>query len=524
MLTRPAASVAALGLMLTAALAQAAPDVTAPAPQADVMGDGPRSAIDWLTDPASLMRLIIEPEAEREQSREPIQTTLLGGPTLGGVGLLSPLITGLPQDTFSNARPERLLTLVSDLRPSDLPALQDLALVLLLAELTPPTTADGGTALLRTRVERLIAFGAIDQAQALLELAGADTPKLFDLWFDVSLLSGDDAQACATLRKAPDLTRDLGARVFCLSRGDDWAAGSLTLEAGRALGAISTADALLLSQFLDPEAYEGTPLPPLPATMTPLRFRLLDGLGEPPATLALPLAYAVSDLRDTIGWKAQIEAAERLVRTQAIAPERLRALYTARKPAASGGVWDRATAFQAFDTALQSGDPGAIANALPEVWAAMSRAGLQVPFARMFGADLTDLPLAPAAAQLAFKIGLLSKDFEKVAVSAERSDLPRDVFARSIAMGVAGDPRGLGPLAEAITLGFSLSQVPEPFATLVADDRLGEALLRVLLLLQDGAQSDPGDIAAALVLLRTNGLEPVARQAALQLLLMERPI
>ncbi|MEN8896642.1 MAG: hypothetical protein ABF248_11225, partial [Yoonia sp.] len=85
-------------------------------------------------------------------------------------------------------------------------------------------------------------------------------------------------------------------------------------------------------------------------------------------------------------------------------------------------------------------------------------------------------------------------------------------------------PRGLGPLAEAITLGFSLSQVPEPFATLVADDRLGEALLRVLLLLQDGAQSDPGDIAAALVLLRTNGLEPVARQAALQLLLMERPI
>lgn len=152
----------------------------------------------------------------------------------------------------------------------------------------------------------------------------------------------------------------------------------------------------------------------------------------------------------------------------------------------------------------------------------MSRAGLQVPFARMFGAELTDLPLAPSAAQLAFKIGLLSKDYEEVAASDARSDLPRDVFARSVAMGVAADPRGLGPLAEAITLGFTLPQVPEPFAALVADNRLGEALLRALLLLQDGAQSDPGDIAAALALLRTNGLEAVARQTALQLMLMER--
>jgi hypothetical protein len=257
--------------------------------------------------------------------------------------------------------------------------------------------------------------------------------------------------------------------------------------------------------------------------MTPLRFRLLDGLGEPPATQALPLAYAISDLRDTIGWKSQIEAAERLVRAQAIAPERLRALYTARQPAASGGVWDRATAFQAFDDALMSGDPGAVANTLPEVWAAMSRAGLQVPFARMFGAELTTMPLAPSAAQLAFKIGLLSKDFETVSQSDAASQLPRDLFAQSIARGVPGEPRGLGPLGEVIAAGFAMAETPEPFAGLLAQNRLGEALLLALFLLRDGAQSDPGDVAAALALLRTQGLEAVARQTALQLLLMERP-
>jgi hypothetical protein len=289
------------------------------------------------------------------------------------------------------------------------------------------------------------------------------------------------------------------------------------------LGAITEADGALLAHFLDPEAFEGQPLPAPPAEMTPLRYRLLDGLGEPPATPALPLAYAISDLRETIGWKAQIEAAERLARAQAIAPEQLRALYTARQPAASGGVWDRAAAFQAFESALASGDPGAVANALPEVWAAMSRAGLQIPFARMFGADLARLPLAPAASQLAYKIGLLSKEYKGVAEAGSPSRLPRDLFATSVALGLAGDASGLDPVAEAIASGFAMTDLPAPYAALIAEKRLGEALLLALKLLQDGRQSDPGDIAAGLGLLRSQGLEDTARRVALQLLLMDRP-
>ena len=54
----------------------------------------------------------------------------------------------------------------------------------------------------------------------------------------------------------------------------------------------------------------------------------------------------------------------------------------------------------------------------------------------------------------------------------------------------------------------------------MAEDRLGEALLRTALMLEDGPGSDPQDIADALAFLRSIGLIDTARRAALQLLLL----
>ena len=51
------------------------------------------------------------------------------------------------------------------------------------------------------------------------------------------------------------------------------------------------------------------------------------------------------------------------------------------------------------------------------------------------------------------------------------------------------------------------------------NDRLGEAVLRATLVLSDKAR-DPGDITDALALLRSIGLEDLARRSALQLLLL----
>lgn len=484
--------------------------------------DAPQSAIDWLTEGLDSPAPLIEPAVTQGIASEAITAQPLDAPRRDGVGVLAPQVTGLPATTFSKSDPQRLIALLGGLRANPLPALQELAYVLLLAEADPPATTGTPDAFLAARIDRLIAYGALEQADALLQRSSPDTPALFKRWFDVSLLTGNDDAACAQMRATPAIAPSIPARIYCLSRGGDWAAAALTLETGRVVGAISAQDADLLARFLDPEVFEGEPSPLPPAQMTPLRFRLLEGLGEPPVTTALPVAYAVSDLRDTIGWKSQLEAAERLARRQAIGPSQLRALYTERMPAASGGVWDRAEAFQRFEVALQSGDPGAIANALPGAWAAMSQAGLQTAFAELFADSMQDLPLAPAAKALAVKIGLLSKSYETVAQSSPRPSLPRDAFAIGLAKGTPPAPTGLGPIAQAIFAGFQSKSAPEQFAAMLAEGRLGEALLQAISNLDSGAVSDPGDISDTIALLRAVGLQDIARRAGLQLLLMEQ--
>ena len=51
---------------------------------------------------------------------------------------------------------------------------------------------------------------------------------------------------------------------------------------------------------------------------------------------------------------------------------------------------------------------------------------------------------------------------------------------------------------------------------------MGEAILRTLVLLDDGASGDPVALTQALATLRAFGLEETARRAALQILLLER--
>ena len=64
-----------------------------------------------------------------------------------------------------------------------------------------------------------------------------------------------------------------------------------------------------------------------------------------------------------------------------------------------------------------------------------------------------------------------------------------------------------------------------PRADLVAtaqQSRLGESILHILRLLEDGAQGDANALRDAVATLRALGLEDIARRASLQILLLER--
>lgn len=501
---------------------------------ADQVVSAPLSAIDWLSDTvAKPVALKSNPKPHQptheaavtnSASVEGITVTTLDGPTPDAVGLLPVSVTGLPRDFWGATASAELAGLIRKQPAQNLPAMQELLQMILLAELDAPYDANVDAikgVLFLARIDKLLDMGTLDQAQALLERAGPKTPDLFRRWFDVALLTGTEDAACEVLRTNADIAPTFPARIFCLARNGDWNAAAVTLETAKVLGYVSAEEDALLVRFLDPELFEGTPPLTIPKHVTPLIFRMREAIGEAIPTPPLPRAFANADLREITGWKPRIEAAERLAVTGAINENQLLGLYTERLPAASGGVWERVDAMQVFDTAYTTGDPGAIAKALPKVWTEMKQAGLEVPFAKLYGKGLLRLPLEAKTANLAYRIGLLSEDYETVAAKFTPVT-PVDIFLSALARGELDNITAPSAKSAAIMAAFQAKGAPEQLKPLLQENKLGEAVLQAILMFSKGVEGDFENARKALMLLRSVGLEDTARRAALQLMLLER--
>lgn len=497
----------------------------------------PLSAIDWLSDTVTVAapmgdnasRATLPPQAGEVPVSgglapdTAITTTILGGPSVDAVGLLAPAVTGLPRALWGTAAAQDVAAGIAGLQTEGIPALQTLAVKLLLAEAdAPPRAAPAPEgAVLLARVDKLLAMGALDQAFALIEAAGpATNAGLFRRAFDTSLLMGEEDRACTAMRATRGLAIAAPARIFCAARAGDWQGAHLTLATEDALGRIPEIEAELLGRFLDPDAFGDTPLPPPPKPVTPLIWRIYDALGETLPTGMLPIAFAHAELSPRAGWKAQAEASERLARAGVLSPNQLLGVYTAQKPAASGGVWDRIKAFQTFDTAMAAQDPARINAALPPAYAAMKQAELEVPFADLYAEALAGQNLDPAAKTIAFELGLLSPAYERLAGAAGTD--PRRAFLAGLARGdVAGLP-ATGALARAVAAGFSSPPLPDDLAQLVASRAVGMAILAAISRIQTGVLGEDRAVTEGLALLRALGLESAARRTALELMILER--
>lgn len=491
--------------------------------------EAPLSAIDWLSQSVESSGLITggtpdpvldpdEPPITESASTPDITVQSLDAAPRGGLGILPASITGLPSDLWSGSRADILAALLVAEDSESLPALRDLFRTLLLAEADPPQGDGAGSDFFLARVDKLLDLGALEPAQALLERADREDAETFRRWFDVSLLTGTEDEACRFMDRHPALAPTLPARIFCQMRKGDWDAAMLTLGTGRALGQIGDEDDRILTLFLDPEAAEdAAPLPP-PARPSPLIYRLREALGEPIATATLPRAFAHADLRELAPWRSRMEAAERLVRVGAISPNVLFALYVRETPAASGGIWDRARAIQTLEASFDQG-AGAIAEALPPAWEAMAARGAGVAFAEVYGARLVEAHLPGADGALAWRIGLLSGDYEAVA-QAGVPDGAGNALLAAVARGDVAGATGAGEREEAVRAAFSTPALPEALTGMAREGRLGEAILRVLAQMAAGLESDPQAMTEGLAFLRSVGLEDVARRAALQYLIL----
>lgn len=492
---------------------------------APLRAEAPLSAIDWLsqslmTPAAQVPAPAVAPEGAAVP--ESVTTSVLGQASLDAVGILPPQVTGLPRNLWGMGRAEEIEAMLAAGAPQNLPALQGLLMTLLLAEAEPPADVVQGENLLLARIDKLLSMGALDQARALLDAAGPTaSPELFRRYFDVSLLVGDEDRACRFLRDAPGLAPALTTRIFCLAREGDFDAAWLTLDTARSLGTVTPEDAALLERFMNPELDDSETSPAIPEPMTPLTLRLFEAIGEPLTGVLLPVAFAYADLSDTAGWKAQIEAAERLSRAGVIAPNLLLGLYTSQKPAASGGVWDRVSAFQKLDEAVTAGDTRAVEQALPAAWIEMQAAELEVPFATLFAERLSRMTLGPEAAEIVFHISLLSSDYESLA-AAQTANAPRDRFLAALARGSLAGVEPTDAMATAIAQAFTVPAWGDDFRLMLEQKRVGEVILLAMSRIEHGTSGDLRGVSEGLSVLRHIGLEDAARRAGLELMLLER--
>ena len=493
---------------------------------------GPMSAIGWLSDSADLPPGVypVSP-LDGAWGDSGISMQTLGATSPESVGLFPAARVGLPADIWGPTPAPELAALIAALPTDTLPALRDLTYRLLLAEFAPPVAAEsavtgGSSVFLSARIERLVALGALDQAAALLDTLGSPSADLREERFRIALLLGDENTACRSVTRTDLDMVSAGPRVFCLARQGNWTAANALFQEQAAL--IPPLESALLARFLEVEV--NRTLPPMPPIERPgpLAWHLLEAIGEPIPTQGLPLAFAHADLRGTAGWRAQIEAAERLVRSGALPPTQLLGLYTERSPAASGGIWERVRAVQRLERALAMPELPQVPNlsdALVAAWARIAEAELELALAALFGPALRSHDLAPGAMDTLHALQLLGDDYEAHALTlAETGAAPRWLAIARIARGLSPDPGtlGAGTLADAVQTAFAdpLPPLPEASAQRLAEGRLGEDLLRHLLRL--GPTPDPRYLAEALVTLRHLRMEDIARRTALQALLLDR--
>jgi|TARA_B110000908_G_scaffold168327_1_gene223005 hypothetical protein len=484
--------------------------------------DSPLSAIDWLDSIPKSQPIVLvpdEPNVTNGADVPDVSVTTLDGPAVKIIGLVPSNVSGLPRNLWSGSDAAELANVLANMPTLTLPAAQASLFTLLLA-VADPSVGDTQKFDL-ARVDALLNAGALEPALALIEQIGPSrSPEIAKRYLDASLLHETEDAACDFINAKPFLAPDYTYRIFCAARAGDWNTAALLLGTARALGTVSPTQTAILEHFLDPGLFEGEPHLPRPAKPNALFFRMYEALGQPISTRSWPVIYANADLRDVVGWKTQIEAAERLAQTGALPANRLLGIYSERQPAASGGIWDRVAAVQRFETALNTGHKDAIIKTLPKAWRQMQSVGLGVPFATLFTQRLIESELPSQLHKDVFAILESGTEYE-AATALYPATAARHPFRKAVAAGDVDPKLAVSLLEVAIARGFSPGAADATLLKTAKNGALGMALLRNLSALHAGTQGDMGQLSKSLGTLRALGLEDVARRAALQMLIAQ---
>ena len=489
--------------------------------------EAPLSAIDWLNKHRSTIDrshetefFKSEPPITADAEAPSVAVSKLRETRLDAVGLLPAQVTGFPVNIWHESASSELVRLLRNIDVSPNPAIQSLLFRLLLAEGHAPFDSDDSYKFLQARIQKLVQYGAVEPALALLERAAPLPAQLVPILFDLSMFSEAMLPACEQVLDLGSAYARDAERIFCTARTGDWMTAHLMLEATTALDVLEHRQKNLLARFLDAYEYQETieELPP-PLKPTALDFRLYEAIGEPLATTGLPLAFAINDLTGDHGWKAQIEAAERLKNSGALADNRFLGIFTERSASASGGIWDKVSLIQRFEQAIHHKDQILAGQVLDDVFTNPNFRDLIAPTSRLFSNNLLALDLSTKDRNMALRLALLSNEFETVAALI-KPKTPQDTLLKAVALNDFSNLTTSGVLDSVIAKAFRTGRVPFAVSNLMEQHKLGEAILTALIQFEKGSMGDLQDLMDSLSTLHFLGLDETARRATLYLLIV----
>ena len=475
-----------------------------------IAAQSPLSAIDWLSKANSkFQRSILEITNLDVDKTNDIQVSTLNSSEYQAIGLLPIYVTGIPTTIWRNSSFDDLEYSFKTMPTFSYSPIQELVYSLLLAEARPPLNEPSRYAFLEVRLNKLLNYGAVDPAIALVERASPVPERMIPQLFDISLLSSNNFPICEPVFQNTE-NRDLQAElIYCYARKGDWLTAHLILETEKVLGDLSDHEISLLSRYLEVDFnVDLSALLPPPDSITPLEYRLYGAIGEPIPAEYLPIQYSQSDLSGENGWRAQVIAAERLSLTGAIPENQILGIYTNHSPGASGGMWDRIKVINDLDAALD--DKENLEKSFQDAWEVFKQTNQLTVFAKLFGLRVFEENLSPKSKKIAANLLLLTNNFKITEGYWDPSDIRFGLTAGDFSQVKVSDE------TEKIILQiFTEPSVPFLVEQKLNQGKLGEVILNALLQFELGIEGNLKDFSESLSTLNLIGLETTARRAAL---------
>ncbi len=455
----------------------------------------PLSAIDWLSQPTQTPFQQVSPIDLEEPVATSVEVQTVVVSSLDQIdenqpGLMPLDVAGLPPELWAEEDSAELQKLLAQIPTHLLPAARDLFLRVVLAK------AASSSNMVNARVDALLRFGAVQPAFSMLDEIPPTDAAGFDRYFDAALLTWQVSSACRLLQDNPALSQKAATKIYCTARVGEWDTAVLQYFTHDVLGDIPRPINQLLGGFLEPGLAEELNLPPVNAkAISPLEFRLRESVGAAVPTTGLSLEFVATDLQPAAGWRAQVEAAEKLAAAGALPAENLLDIYTLGKAAASGGVWERVRLTTAFKNAVTNGDKAAMQSVLPALWKAADIPRLRTTYAEFFAEDLQFISFQDETAE-----GIRKR------IIALSADVPAIVDNQLFAQAEGTQA------AKAISLAFAENVSPRPVTAL--------AIMQTLSIVESAQQGDVNALQLALLGLRSLGFEDEAKRLAAQFMIL----